>query len=166
MGVEIERKFLVKGDYKTQATSSTRIKQGYICSDRGRTVRVRLRDTKAYLTIKGPSRDNGLSRYEFEKEITFDEALSLFALCEPGIVDKVRWLVPAGNHTFEVDEFFGDNAGLVVAEVELSRADEFFIKPDFIGKEVTGDRRYYNSQLRKNPFKNWNGQTASDGSAE
>lgn len=166
MGLEIERKFLVKGDYKTQATSSTRIKQGYICSERGRTVRVRLRDTKAYLTIKGPSRDNGLSRYEFEKEITFDEALSLFAFCEPGIVDKVRWLVPAGNHTFEVDEFFGDNAGLVVAEVELSRADEFFIKPDFIGKEVTGDRRYYNSQLRKNPFKNWNGQTASDGSAE
>lgn len=166
MGLEIERKFLVKGDYKTQATSSTRIKQGYICSERGRTVRVRLRDTKAYLTIKGPSRDNGLSRYEFEKEITFDEALSLFALCEPGIVDKVRWLVPAGNHTFEVDEFFGDNAGLVVAEIELSRADEFFIKPDFIGKEVTGDRRYYNSQLRKNPFKNWNGQTASDGSAE
>lgn len=166
MGLEIERKFLVKGDYKTQATSSTRIKQGYICSERGRTVRVRLRDTKAYLTIKGPSRDNGLSRYEFEKEITFDEALSLFALCEPGIVDKVRWLVPAGNHTFEVDEFFGDNAGLVVAEVELSRADEFFIKPDFIGKEVTGDRRYYNSQLRKNPFKNWNGQTASDGSAD
>lgn len=166
MGLEIERKFLVKGDYKTQATSSTRIKQGYICSERGRIVRVRLRDTKAYLTIKGPSRDNGLSRYEFEKEITFDEALSLFALCEPGIVDKVRWLVPAGNHTFEVDEFLGDNAGLVVAEVELSRADEFFIKPDFIGKEVTGDRRYYNSQLRKNPFKNWNGQTASDGSAE
>ena len=166
MGLEIERKFLVKGDYKTQATSSTRIKQGYICSERGRTVRVRLRDTKAYLTIKGPSRDNGLSRYEFEKEITFDEALSLFALCEPGIVDKVRWLVPVGNHTFEVDEFFGDNAGLVVAEVELSRADEFFIKPDFIGKEVTGDRRYYNSQLRKNPYKNWNGQTASDGSAE
>lgn len=166
MGLEIERKFLVKGDYKTQATLSTRIKQGYICSERGRTVRVRLRDTKAYLTIKGPSRDNGLSRYEFEKEITFDEALSLFALCEPGIVDKVRWLVPAGNHTFEVDEFFGDNAGLVVAEVELSRADEFFIKPDFIGKEVTGDRRYYNSQLRKNPYKNWNGQTASDGSAE
>ncbi|MCI6144043.1 MAG: CYTH domain-containing protein [Bacteroidales bacterium] len=166
MGLEIERKFLVKGDYKTQATSSTRIKQGYICSERGRTVRVRLRDTKAYLTIKGPSRDNGLSRYEFEKEITFDEALSLFALCEPGIVDKVRWLVPAGNHTFEVDEFFGDNAGLVVAEVELSRANEFFIKPDFIGKEVTGDRRYYNSQLRKNPYKNWNGQTASDGSAD
>ena len=166
MGLEIERKFLVKGDYKTQATSSTRIKQGYICSERGRTVRVRLRDTKAYLTIKGPSRDNGLSRYEFEKEITFDEALSLFALCEPGIVDKVRWLVRAGNHTFEVDEFLGDNAGLVVAEVELSRADEFFIKPDFIGKEVTGDRRYYNSQLRKNPYKNWNGQTASDGSAE
>ena len=166
MGLEIERKFLVKGDYKTQATSSTRIKQGYICSERGRTLRGRLRDTKAYLTIKGPSRDNGLSRYEFEKEITFDEALSLFALCEPGIVDKVRWLVPAGNHTFEVDEFFGDNAGLVVAEVELSRADEFFIKPDGIGKEVTGDRRYYNSQLRKNPFKNWNGQTASDGSAE
>lgn len=165
MGLEIERKFLVKGDYKSLATSSTRIKQGYICSERGRTVRVRLRDQKAYLTIKGPSRDNGLSRYEFEKEITIDEALSLFTLCEPGIVDKVRWLVPAGEHTFEVDEFLGDNAGLVVAEIELSRADETFFRPDFLGEEVTGDRRYYNSQLRKNPYKNWNGQTASEGLA-
>ena len=165
--MEIERKFLVKRDglFRTMVTSSTEIIQGYM-DVKGATVRIRLRGDKAYLTIKGPSRDNGLSRYEFEKEITFDEALSLFALCEPGIVDKVRWLVPAGNHTFEVDEFFGDNAGLVVAEVELSRADEFFIKPDFIGKEVTGDRRYYSSQLRKNPFKNWNGQTASDGSAD
>ena len=155
-GLEIERKFLVKGtDFKQQARSSSRIKQGYICSGHGRTVRVRLRDEKAYLTIKGPSVDGGLSRYEFEKEITFDEALSLFRLCEPGIIDKRRYLVDSGNHTFEVDEFYGDNEGLVMAEVELSAPDEPFKKPDFIGKEVTGDHRYYNSHLRQNPYKQW-----------
>lgn len=155
MSVEIERKFLVRGDYKSKAVSHSRIVQGYICSDRGRTVRVRLRSEKGYLTIKGPSTDNGLSRYEFEKEITVDEALSLLRLCQPGIIDKVRWLVPAGKHTFEVDEFFGDNEGLVVAEVELSHADESFEHPDFLGPEVTGQRRYYNSALRTCPFKDW-----------
>lgn len=150
-GLEIERKFLVVGDdYKHGATSSSHIKQGYICSQRGRTVRVRIRDDRAYLTIKGPSTDDGLSRYEFEKEITLDEANHLMELCEPGIIDKTRYLVPCGNHTFEVDEFHGDNDGLVVAEVELSSPDEPFDKPHFIDKEVTGDRRYYNSQLRQN----------------
>lgn len=108
MALEIERKFLVTGDYKSLATSHSRIVQGYICSERGRTVRVRLRDERGYLTIKGPSNNGGLSRYEFEYEISKDEALSLFRLCEPGIVDKIRWLVPAGRHTFEVDEFFGE----------------------------------------------------------
>ena len=154
MPLEIERKFLVRGEYKPLATSHSRIVQGYICSERGRTVRVRIRDSRGYLTIKGPATGNGLSRYEFEKEITLDEALSLLRLCEPGIIDKFRWLVPVGNHVFEVDEFMGDNAGLVVAEVELRSENEGFERPDFLEQEVTGERKYYNSQLRRNPFKN------------
>ncbi len=155
MAIEIERKFLVKGEYKPLASSFSRIVQGYICSGRGRTVRVRLRDDKGYLTIKGPSLDGGLSRYEFEKEITKDEALSLLRLCEPGMVDKVRWLVPWEGHTYEVDEFFGENEGLVVAEIELSRTDEPFSPAPFLGEEVTGDRRYYNSSLRALPYTKW-----------
>jgi len=155
-GLEIERKFLVKdSSFKRMARSSSRIKQGYICSGHGRTVRVRVRDAQAFLTIKGPSLDGGLSRYEFEKEITMEEASNLFRLCEPGIIDKTRYLVDSGKHTFEVDEFYGDNEGLVMAEVELSSPDESYEKPDFIGQEVTGDRRYYNSHLRLNPFKSW-----------
>ena len=158
MAMEIERKFLVVGDdFRRQAYASDRIKQGYICSGHGRTVRVRLHGGRGYLTIKGPSIDGGLSRYEFEKEITCEEAEQLFRLCEPGIIDKTRYLVksPDGNHTFEVDEFYGDNEGLIMAEVELGAADEAFEKPDFIGQEVTGDRRYYNSHLRLNPFRSW-----------
>ncbi|MBO7129358.1 MAG: CYTH domain-containing protein [Prevotella sp.] len=159
-GLEIERKFLVKGDgYKQQAYSHSHIQQGYICSSHGRTVRVRIRDERGFLTIKGPSGNGGLSRYEFEKEITLDEAEHLMQLCEPGIIDKNRWLVKSGRHTFEVDEFFGENEGLVMAEVELGAEDESYEKPDFIGQEVTGDRRYYNSHLRKNPFSVW-GKTA------
>ena len=155
-GLEIERKFLVKGDgYKQQAYSHSHIRQGYICSSHGRTVRVRIRDERGYLTIKGPSENGGLSRYECEKEITLDEAEHLMRLCEPGIIDKTRWLVKSGRHTFEVDEFFGENEGLVMAEVELGAEDESYEKPDFIGQEVTGDRRYYNSHLRKNPFSVW-----------
>lgn len=155
-GLEIERKFLVVNEsYKELATSSTHIKQGYICSDRGRTVRVRIRGHQAFLTIKGPSFDNGLSRYEFEKEITLDEAEHLFRLCGPGVIDKTRYLVPVGNHVFEVDEFYGDNEGLVVAEVELSSVDEVFERPTFLGIEVTGDRRYYNSMLTLKPYNTW-----------
>jgi CYTH domain-containing protein len=155
-GLEIERKFLVCDDnYKRQAISHSRIKQGYICSGHGRTVRVRRRDNCGFLTIKGPSVDGGLSRYEFEKEITLEEAEQLFKLCEPGIIDKTRYLVPSGSHTFEVDEFYGDNEGLVMAEVELSFPDEPYQKPDFIGKEVTGDRRFYNSHLRQFPYCLW-----------
>ena len=158
-GLEIERKFLVKGNgYKQLAFDSSRIKQGYICSERGRTVRVRIRDLRGYLTIKGPSENGGLSRYEFEKEITLDEATQLMALCEPGIIDKRRYLVKSGSHIFEVDEFYGENEGLVMAEVELGSEDESYEKPDFIGEEVTGDRRYYNSQLRRNPFSVWGGE--------
>lgn len=155
-GLEIERKFLVHGcDYKSRAHKAYRIKQGYIVSDRGRSVRVRIRDNQGFLTIKGPSLDGGLSRYEFEKEITLDEAEHLMLLCEPGVIDKTRHLVDHAGHTFEVDEFYGDNDGLVMAEVELSSPDEPYEKPDFIGREVTGDRRFYNSHLRVNPFKLW-----------
>lgn len=158
MGMEIERKFLVVGDdFRRQAYASDRIKQGYICSGHGRTVRVRLRGSRGYLTIKGPSIDGGLSRFEFETEISCDDANEMFKLCEPGIIDKTRYLVksPDGRHVFEVDEFYGDNEGLIMAEVELGSADESFEKPDFIGMEVTGDRRYYNGHLRLNPYKLW-----------
>lgn len=148
-GMEIERKFLVRDDsYKRMAKGSSHIRQGYICSGRGRTVRVRTRDDRSFLTIKGPSTSLGLSRYEFEKEISADEAEHLFELCEPGIIDKTRWLVDSGDHVFEVDEFHGDNEGLVIAEVELRSETEPYVKPDFIGAEVTGDRRYYNSNLK------------------
>ncbi len=155
-GFEIERKFLVKdGRYKELAFASSRIRQGYICSGHGRTVRVRIRDAHGYLTIKGPSTNGGLSRYEFEKEITLDEAEHLMSLCEPGLIDKTRYLVKSGAHTFEVDEFYGENEGLVIAEVELGSEDEPYEKPDFIGEEVTGDKRYYNSHLRVNPYSLW-----------
>ena len=155
-GLEIERKFLVRhADYKRQAFSSSHIQQGYICSGHGRTVRVRIRDDRGYLTIKGPSDEKGMSRYEFEKEITLNEAQELMKLCEPGSIDKVRYLVKSGSHTFEVDEFHGDNEGLVMAEVELQSEDEHFEKPDFIGREVTGDRRYYNGHLARMPYRVW-----------
>ena len=156
MAQEIERKFLVLDDsFKHEAFSKSHIVQGYICSERGRTVRVRIRDDRAYLTIKGPSENGGLSRYEFELEIPLEDGKQMMQLCEPGIIDKTRWLVKSGKHTLEVDEFFGDNEGWVVAEVELSYEDEPYKKPHFIGKEVTGDRRYYNSQLRLCPFNKW-----------
>lgn len=160
--LEIERKFLVLNDnYKRQAYSSSRICQGYICSGHGRTVRVRIRDSSGYLTIKGPSNTDGISRYEFEKEITLKEAKELMRLCDPdfGLIDKRRYLVKSGSHTFEVDEFYGDNEGLVMAEVELQSEDEPFEKPDFIGKEVTGDRRYYNGHLAKMPYRVWGRQS-------
>ena len=156
MALEIERKFLVLDtSFKHEAFSSSHIRQGYICSGQGRTVRIRIRDTRAYITIKGPSLNGGLSRYEFEQEIPFADAEDLMLLCEPGIIDKTRWLVTSGRHTFEVDEFHGDNDGLVIAEVELGSEDEAFQKPAFIGQEVTGDRRYYNSHLRRNPYRLW-----------
>ena len=156
MALEIERKFLVKDDsYKQMAFSYSRIAQGYICSARGRTVRVRIRDEKGYLTIKGPSEEGGLSRYEWEKEIPLADAKELMKICEPGMIDKTRYLVPSGNHTFEVDEFYGDNEGLVVAEVELNDENEVFEKPLFIGEEVTGIAKYYNSFLMKYPYKDW-----------
>ena len=156
MALEIERKFLVKDtSYKELAYSSSRIAQGYICSARGKTVRVRIRDAKGYLTIKGPSDEGGLSRYEWEKEIPLEEARELMKICEPGMIDKTRYLVRSGAHVFEVDEFYGDNEGLVVAEVELKSEDEPFEKPAFIGEEVTGIVKYYNSFLMKCPYNTW-----------
>lgn len=156
---EIERKFLVKGDFHSTVCGSTRIVQGYICSAPGRTVRVRLSGEKGYLTIKGPACGSdgqvGISRFEWEKEISAEEAGSLMKLCEPGVIDKVRHLVKAGSHIWEVDEFHGDNEGLVVAEIELSSEDEEFERPDWLGPEVSSDRRYFNSSLIKNPYKNW-----------
>lgn len=155
-GLEIERKFLVAhgGAYRDEATSASHIRQGYIPAQ-GATVRIRMRDDKAYLTIKGRSDTRGLSRYEFEREITPEEGTALLALCQGGVIDKHRYLVPCGGHVFEVDEFHGDNEGLVMAEVELSSEDETYEKPSFIGPEVTGDERFYNSHLLLNPYSAW-----------
>ena len=155
-GLEIERKFLIRkgSDYKSAAFSHSHIKQGYMPCQTA-TVRVRTRDDRSWLTIKSHSDRAGLSRYEFEKEITLDEASHLMELCEPGIIDKTRYLVASGKHVFEVDEFYGDNEGLVMAEVELASETEAYEKPDFIGMEVTGDKRFYNSHLLGNPFSKW-----------
>ena len=147
--VEIERKFLVCAPFKEYAISSTEIKQAYICASEGRTVRIRIRDEKGYLTIKGPSGRGGLSRFEWEREIPLEDAQALMQVTLPGGIEKRRYIVPYKGHTFEVDEFFGANAGLVLAEVELTREDEPFERPSWLGQEVTGDPRYYNSYLSR-----------------
>ena len=154
MAQEIERKFLVVGEYKHLAHTVSHLVQGYIASGR-RTVRVRISDDKAWLTIKGPSHDGGLSRFEWEKEIEAREALELLPLCEGALIDKHRYLVKVGDHTFEVDEFHGDNEGLTIAEVELTSTNEEFPHPEWLGSEVTGIKRYYNSHLRANPYQEW-----------
>lgn len=157
MNIETERKFLVRdSSYKDFETGSHVIKQGYIAHDSGNTVRVRLQDGRGVLTIKGPSAPGGMSRKEWEKEIPAEEALELFALCKGGKVEKVRHIVPAGGgRFFEVDEFSGENEGLVMAEIELGSEDEAFERPAWLGEEVTGDRRYYNSYLTIHPFSTW-----------
>lgn len=155
MAQEIERKFLVVGDYKPLAVKHTRITQGYLSSVPERTVRVRIKGDKGFITIKGIGSQSGASRYEWEKEIPVEEVNELLKICEPGVIDKIRHLVKVGNHTYEVDEFFGDNQGLTVAEIELSSEDEAFDKPGWLGSEVTGDTRYYNSMLMKNPYTKW-----------
>jgi adenylate cyclase len=155
MAQEIERKFLVRGAFQDQVTRSTRIVQGYLSSVPERTVRVRIKGEKGFLTIKGVGNASGASRFEWEREIPAAEAEQLLAICEPGVIDKVRHLVPVGAHTFEVDEFHGHNEGLVVAEVELGAEDEHFERPAWLGDEVTGDARYYNSMLMKQPYTTW-----------
>ena len=155
MGQEIERKFLVSGEFKPFAKRVVRIVQGYLSSVAERTVRIRVKGDEGFITIKGIGSESGASRFEWEKEIPVSDALELMKLCEPGVIDKTRYLVDVGGHTYEVDEFYGDNDGLVVAEIELSSEDEDFIRPEWLGEEVTGDVKYYNSMLMKHPYKNW-----------
>ncbi len=154
--IEIERKFLVNSmGFKTEAFKGTRVIQGYLNSHKQRAVRVRLKGDIGYLTIKGESSKNGLSRFEWEKEISKQEAEALLKLCEPGVIDKMRYEVNVGNHIFEVDEFFGENTGLIVAEVELASEKEAIEIPDWLGDEVSGQTKYYNSQLSKYPYTLW-----------
>ena len=155
MALEIERKFLVNGEFRSEALEATRIVQGYLCTAQGRSVRIRIRDNKAYITIKGSAGPTGFTRYEWEKEIPAEDAEELLRLCEPSLIEKTRYIIKHGDHLFEVDEFSGDNAGLIIAEVELKSEDEHFEKPAWLGKEVTGDPRYYNSSLSGNPYSRW-----------
>jgi adenylate cyclase len=156
MSLEIERKFLIKNlDFKTESFEKKYIKQGYLNADKNRTVRIRIADEKAFITIKGKSNKAGTTRFEWEKEIPFSEAEELLLLCEPCIIEKHRYLIKKGTHTFEVDVFLGDNQGLIVAEVELNSENETFEKPTWLGNEVTGELKYYNSSISKLPFKNW-----------
>lgn len=157
MAQEIERKYLVAGDYKSEAYASVRIIQGYLSRAPERVVRIRIKDDKGFITIKGTTNDSGLSRFEWEKEIPLADAQSLLKLAEPGVIDKTRHLIKNtdGKHTWEVDEFHGDNEGLIMAEIELESESDLFDKPSWLGKEVTGDKRYYNAYLSEKPFKNW-----------
>lgn len=155
MAKEIERKFLVKGDFKPFAHKITRIIQGYLSSVPERAVRVRIKGDQGFITIKGIGNEAGTTRYEWEKEIPVAEAEELLKICEPGVIDKTRYEVIQSGHTFEVDEFYGENRGLLVAEVELESEDETFEKPQWLGEEVTGDAKYYNVMLMKNPFSKW-----------
>ncbi|MGB5553872.1 MAG: CYTH domain-containing protein [Flavobacteriaceae bacterium] len=154
--VEIERKFLVGSqDYKKQAISQERIVQGFLNTHAERTVRVRIAGDLAFLTIKGKSNVMGTSRFEWETELSVNDAEQLLRLCEEDVIEKTRYKIPLGNHVFEVDEFHGDNEGLTIAEVELKNEHETFTKPDWLAKEVTGDIQYYNSCLSKAAYKTW-----------
>ena len=156
MSIEIERKYLVNNDtFKRLSHKAIRITQGYLNSDKARTVRVRVMGEQGFLTIKGLSNQAGLSRFEWEKEIDLYEAEALLKLCEIGVIDKTRYLIKKGNHTFEVDIFEGENKGLIIAEIELSEANETFQKPSWLAEEVTGDEKYYNAYLSKKPFTTW-----------
>jgi len=155
MAQEIERKFLIKGDFKPFVTHSELIEQGYLSSVPARTVRIRVAGERAYLTIKGKGNASGMSRYEWEKEISLTEGRELLLLCEPGIIKKKRHILPSAHLKFEIDEFLGNNQGLILAEIELPSEDTLFEKPYWLGDEVTGDNRYYNSYLSTHPFQNW-----------
>jgi len=154
--LEIERKFLVTSDdFKRQAFAKNHIAQGYLNSHPERTVRIRIKGESGFLTVKGKGNESGTTRLEWETELSLMDAKPLFAICEPGMIDKIRYEIKSGKHVIEVDEFFGENQGLVVAEIELNDENEAFEKPDWLGQEVTNDERYYNAYLSKNPFKNW-----------
>ena len=157
--IEIERKFLVTNDdYRKQAVAKSEIAQGYIGTQPGKTVRIRITDDKAFITIKGKRNETGLSRFEWEKEIDIDDAKQLMLLCDTPIITKTRIYVPAGNLTYEVDEFHDENEGLVVAEIELHYEEEPFERPHWLGEEVTNNKRFHNSQLTKHPYKDWGKQ--------
>jgi len=154
--IEIERKFLVlNDDFKTQATSQNRIVQGYLNSNPERTVRVRIKGGKGYLTIKGKGNESGTTRMEWEKEIPLTDAEQLLSICEKGIIDKIRYEIPVENHTYEVDVFVGENNGLIIAEIELISEAENFKRPTWLGNEVTGEERYYNAYLSNKPYLTW-----------
>jgi adenylate cyclase len=154
--IEIERKFLVTSeDFKNVAFSKNRIAQGYLNSNPERAVRVRIKGDKGFLTIKGGSNESGLSRFEWEKEISLLEAQQLLILCENGVIEKIRFEVKVGKHVYEIDEFEGENIGLIIAEVELNSESDFIEKPSWLGKEVTKDNRYYNSYLSNHPYSTW-----------
>jgi adenylate cyclase len=169
MHIETEKKFLVSdSSFKEKASVSHHMRQGYVAHEDGRSVRVRISDDKAYLTIKGPGNESGMSRFEWEKEISVSDASDLLQLCIGGIIDKTRYVIPVGNlydtsnnlvfnseRFYEVDEFHGVNKGLIIAEIELGNEDELFFKPPWLGSEVTGDKRYYNAFLSKHPFEKW-----------
>ncbi len=156
MAKEIERKFLVKGDFNPMAIKETKITQGYLTSVPERTVRVRIKGEKGFLTIKGIGNETGTTRFEWETEIPVKDANELLKLCEPGIINKTRFIIPEKSGLkFEVDVFHGDNEGLIVAEIELPSEDFPFEKPQWLGDEVTGIEKYYNSVLVKKSFKDW-----------
>jgi CYTH domain-containing protein len=153
---EIERKFLVKNaSFATLATAKKTISQGYLSTHPERTVRVRIANEKAFLTIKGKGNETGMTRFEWEKEIPLLEAKSLLLLCEAGVIEKTRFEIPVGTHLYEVDVFSGENEGLVIAEIELKDETEAFEKPDWLLEEVTNDQRYYNAYISKKPFLKW-----------
>ena len=154
--IEIERKFLVKNDnFKHEAIRALKMTQGYLSKDPMRTVRIRISGEQAFITVKGEASKSGASRFEWEKSILVEEAQNLIAMCLDGVINKIRHYVQYGNHLFEVDEFLDDNHGLIVAEVELDNENEVFKCPEWLGKEVTGKKKYYNSQLSQNPFRRW-----------
>jgi adenylate cyclase len=154
--IEIERKFLVTSTaFLDEFRAKNRIVQGYLSSVPERTVRVRIKGDKGYLTIKGKSSDSGMSRMEWEKEIALEEAEQLLRLCEAGVIDKIRYEIPVGKHLYEVDIFSGENEGLILAEIELESENETFENPNWLGMEVTNDTRYYNAYLSQKPFNTW-----------
>jgi len=154
--LEIERKFLVLSEvFKTEAFKKTKIIQGFLNTHKERTVRIRINGDIAFITVKGISNSKGTTRLEWQKEIPVSEAEKLLTLCEPNLIEKTRYEVKVNNHIFEVDEFYGENEGLIIAEIELISENETFTKPEWLGKEVTGDVRYYNSLLSKTPYRNW-----------
>ena len=156
MAQEIERKFLVKGDFKNLAVKQFHISQGFLSTTPERTVRIRLKDKTGYITVKGIGNASGTTRFEWEKEISKEEAEQLLAICEPTIIKKTRYIIPANDNLFfEVDEFLDSNKGLLIAEIELPKEDSFFKKPDWLGAEVTGQTNYYNSFLSQKPFSKW-----------